>query len=152
MGPYRKLTIAGILIFCLVEGIYVSIPDFCYSAPAWEIMLWGESTQWWSEMTWILAFGLFSVSLCFVSDWNRQLGGNPWVLRAVMVCVLILASLDFAILYFDWAGFTETVILDRGGFLHGLFYLDTAILGLWLFAEGLVLGCRIMPRLRASLS
>ena len=148
MGPYRKLTIAGILIFCLVEGIYVSIPDFCYSAPAWEIMLWGESTQWWSEMTWLLLFAVFSTSLVYTTEFSAQLK-NPRIesylrtFRIIMLVVFLSLLWNFSALYFQWDGWANTLVLDRGGYLHGVFYLSVVLEGLWLFGELLGLGCKV---------
>jgi hypothetical protein len=152
MGPYRKALILGIIGFCVVEGVYVSVPDFCYDAHPWEIMLWGESSQWWSEITWIGLFGVFSVSLVYVVDWSRSIR-NPRVEAYQRVCrIVFLAAFlslvwNFSALFFHWGGWVNSLFLDRGGYLHGVFYLSVALEGLWLFEELIGLMSKIVLKL-----
>ena len=154
MDSYRKALILGIIGFCVIEGVYVSIPDFCYDAHPWEIMLWGESSQWWSEVTWIGLFGVFSISLMYVVEWSRSFR-NPRIesYQKVFRIVFLLAFLsllwNFSALHFHWDGWANSLLLDRGGWLHGVFYLGVALEGLWLFGELIGLGCKVQ---RAVLS
>jgi len=154
MGPYRKALILGIIGFCVIEGVYVSIPDFCYDAHPWEIMLWGESSQWWSEMSWLLLFGVFSIGLVFVSEWsknfrNKRVEAYQRAFRIIVLVAFLSLLWNFSALYFQWDGWTNTLALDRGGYLHGVFYLGVALEGLWLFGELIGLMSKIVPRLRA---
>jgi len=153
MDSYRKALILGIIGFCVVESIYVSIPDFCYDAPAWEIMSWGERTQWWSEMTWLILFGVFSVSLVFVLEWSKSLRDKkvePYLkfFRIAFLVAFLSLLWNFSALYFHWDGWANSLLLDQGGWLHGVFYLGVALEGLWLFGELLGLVSKIVPRLR----
>lgn len=153
MGPYRKLTIGIILIFCLVEGVYVSIPDFCYDAPAWAIMLWGESTQWWSEMTWLLLFGVFSITLVYLTDFsksfrNAHIESYQRLFRIIMLVAFLSLLWNYSAIYFRFDGWADLLILDSRGWLHGIFYLGVALEGLWLFGELLAFMSKIVPKLR----
>jgi len=154
MDSYRKALILGIIGFCVIEGVYVSIPDFCYDAHPWEIMLWGESSQWWSEMSWLLLFGVFSIGLVFVSEWsknfrNKRVEAYQRAFRIIVLVAFLSLLWNFSALYFQWDGWTNTLALDRGGYLHGVFYLGVALEGLWLFGELIGLMSKIVPRLRA---
>jgi hypothetical protein len=55
---------------------------------------------------------------------------------------------NFSALYFQWDGWTNTLALDRGGYLHGAFYLSVSLEGVWLFAESLAFVSKIVPRLK----
>jgi len=152
MGSYRKALILGIIGFCVIEGVYVSIPDFCYDAHPWEIMLWGESSQWWSEMSWLLLFGVFSIGLVFVSEWsknfrNKRVEAYQRAFRIIVLVAFLSLLWNFSALYFQWDGWTNTLALDRGGYLHGVFYLGVALEGLWLFGELIGLMSKIVPSL-----
>jgi hypothetical protein len=152
MDSYRKALILGIIGFCVIEGVYVSIPDFCYDAHPWEIMLWGESSQWWSEMSWLLLFGVFSIGLVFVSEWsknfrNKRVEAYQRAFRIIVLVAFLSLLWNFSALYFQWDGWTNTLALDRGGYLHGVFYLGVALEGLWLFGELIGLMSKIVPRL-----
>jgi hypothetical protein len=152
MGSYRKALILGIIGFCVIEGVYVSIPDFCYDAHPWEIMLWGESSQWWSEMSWLLLFGVFSIGLVFVSEWsknfrNKRVEAYQRAFRIIVLVAFLSLLWNFSALYFQWDGWANTLALDRGGYLHGVFYLGVALEGLWLFGELIGLMSKIVPSL-----
>ena len=154
MDSYRKALILGIIGFCVIEGVYVSIPDFCYDAHPWEIMLWGESSQWWSEMSWLLLFGVFSIGLVFVSEWsknfrNKRVEAYQRAFRIIVLVAFLSLLWNFSALHFQWDGWANSLLLDRGGWLHGVFYLGVALEGLWLFGELLGLMSKIVPRLRA---
>ena len=153
MDSYRKALILGIIGFCVIEGVYVSIPDFCYDAHPWEIMLWGESSQWWSEMSWLLLFGVFSIGLVFVSEWsknfrNKRVEAYQRAFRIIVLVAFLSLLWNFSALYFQWDGWTNTLALDSGGYLHGIFYLGVALEGLWLFGELIGLMSKIVLRLR----
>ena len=152
MDSYRKALILGIIGFCVIEGVYVSIPDFCYDAHPWEIMLWGESSQWWSEMSWLLLFGVFSIGLVFVSEWsksfrNKRVEAYQRAFRIIVLVAFLSLLWNFSALHFHWDGWTNLVLLDSGGYLHGIFYLGVALEGLWLFGELIGLMSKIVPRL-----
>jgi len=152
MDSYRKALILGIIGFCVIEGVYVSIPDFCYDAHPWEIMLWGESSQWWSEMSWLLLFGVFSIGLVFVSEWsksfrNKRVEAYQRAFRIIVLVAFLSLLWNFSALHFQWDGWANSLLLDRGGWLHGVFYLGVALEGLWLFGELIGLMSKIVPRL-----
>jgi len=148
MGRLRGLLVLGIIGFCIVEGVYVSIPDYCYDAPPWAIMLWGEQTQWWSEMTWLLLFGIFSISLIYVVEWSKgfkdkRIEFYQRVFRIIVLVAFLSLLWNFSAVYWHWDGWSDFIILDRGGWLHGIFYLGVSIEGLWLFGELIGLGCKV---------
>lgn len=153
----RNLLVGGIIVFCLLISVYVSIPDYPRGAYPWEIMLWGERSQWWSEITWILLFGVFSVSLTYIIHWQRLLPPNPRVEAPQRLCRLIwgVSSVcliwNFSAIHFAWRGWYSTLILDSGGYLHGVFYLVVVLLGVLLFEELLAFVSRIVPRLSANM-
>lgn len=152
MGRLKTILILGIILFSLGLGIYVSIPDYPRTAHPWEIMSWGESSQWWSEITWILLFCVFSVSLVFVLGWGRFLRDKrvesyQRYARIAFLVVFLSLVWNFSALYFQWDGWRNTLALDRGGYLHGVFYLSVALEGLFLFEELLGLGAKVIPRL-----
>ena len=136
-----SLGILGIIGFCLGISIYVSIPDYPYEAYPWALMLWGEKSQWWSEITWVVLFGIFGVLSILLVEWNRELRRGlglsfmQALSRFVFLIILISLSFHFSALYFEWHGWYSTLVLDKGGFLHGLFYLWTFVLGLFCFSE-----------------
>jgi hypothetical protein len=155
MGRLKGTLILGIVLFCVLLGIYVSIPDYPRSAYPWEIMLWGESSQWWSEVSWIMAFCIFSVSLVFIFDWssglrNLRVESYQRVARIIFLVAFLSLVWNFSAVYFSWSGLEGTVILDRGGYLHGVFYLGVALQGLWLFEESIGLVSKVMPRVSAK--
>jgi hypothetical protein len=142
----RDFLVLAIIGFCLLITLYVSIPDYPSKAYAWEIMLWGEQSQWWSEVTWIALFGIFSISLIFLFSWNSELDmpRNTAFYRkmflGIMTMIGVLLLFSFSATFFHWDGWTNTFALDRGGWLHGIFYLLTFLLGIVVFEEMLVLG------------
>jgi hypothetical protein len=141
------------ILFCLLLGIYVSIPDFPRDAYPWEIMLWGESSQWWSEISWIFLFCIFTTSLIFILGWsksfpNPRIESYQKIFRIVILVAFLSLLWNFSAVYFRFDGWSELIILDRGGYLHGVFYLGVCIEGLWLFAESLAFVSKIVPRLR----
>ena len=144
----RNLIVLGLILSSLCLIVYVSIPDFPRTAKPWELMLWGESSQWWSEVSWIILFDVFSISILFVWGFSDQLkersiDSTLYYVRVVFSIVFLLLLFDFSILYFEWSGWMGTVVLDRGGWLHGAFYLGVALEGMYLFSEALGLGCKI---------
>ena len=154
----RGFLIVGIVGFCLLVAIYVSIPDFPRGAYAWEIMLWGEQSQWWSEVTWIVLFGVFAISLVFVASWNSELRISRSIAfyRGVFLGTMLLASallmFSFSAIFFHWGGWSQTIALDKSGWLHGVFYLVTSLLGIVVFEELLVFGETVFHiKLRASI-
>jgi hypothetical protein len=154
----RGFLLVGIIGFCLLVTIYVSIPDFPKGAYAWEIMLWGESSQWWSEVTWIVLFGVFATSTVFLASWNSELKLNSaisfyrGVFLGTMLLVSILLAVSFSAIFFHWDGWSQSIVLDRGGWLHGIFYLLTSLLGIVVFEETLVFGETVFhTKLRASI-
>lgn len=153
MGRLKLSLVILTILFSLGLGIYVSIPDYPRSAYPFEIMLWGESSQWWSEITWIGLFAVFSVSLLFLLEWNRSIKNSridfyQRVARIVFLVAFLSLVWNFSAVYFSWSGFTSSIILDRGGYLHGVFYLGVALEGLWLFVESLAFVSKIVPRLK----
>lgn len=149
----RNLAILGILFSSIILVVYVSIPDYPRDARAWEIMLWGEKSQWWSEMSWILLFDVFSISIMYLASWSRRLPGNPRVdssqrtFRMIWGISSVLLIYDFSILHFRWHGWYSTFALDSGGWLHGTFYLWVTLLGVLLFGEGLAFVSKVIPRI-----
>jgi hypothetical protein len=153
----RGFLIIGIIGFCLMTTLYVSIPDFPRNAYAWEIMLWGESSQWWSEVTWIVMFGVFATSTVFLASWNSELRLSRAIAfyRGVFLGTMLLASalllFSFSAIFFHWDGWSQTIALDKNGWLHGIFYLFTSLLGIVVFEEVLVFGETVFhSRLRIS--
>jgi len=153
----RGFLVVGIIGFCLLVTLYVSIPDFPHNAHGWEIMLWGEQSQWWSEVTWILLFGVFAISLIFLASWNSELRISKSIAfyRGVFLGMMLLASallvFSFSAIFFHWDGWSQTIALDRGGWLHGIFYLLTSLLGIVVFEEMLVFGETVFhSKVRAS--
>lgn len=142
----RDFLVVAIIGFCLIITLYVSIPDYPSKAYAWELMLWGEQSQWWSEVTWVVLFGIFAISLIFLLSWNSELSlsRSTQVYRNLFLGIMTLASIlllfSFSAIFFHWDGFTKTIALDRGGWLHGIFYLFTFLLGIVVFEEVLVFG------------
>ena len=154
----RGYLMVSIIGFCLLVTIYVSIPDFPHNAYAWEIMLWGESSQWWSEVTWIVLFGVFAISLIFLASWNSELRLSRSIafyrgaFLGTMLLVSILLAFSFSALFFHWGGWSQTIALDRNGWLHGIFYLFTSLLGIVVFEETLVFGETVFhTKMRASI-
>ncbi len=152
----RNIVIAGALFFTLALALYVSIPDFPYSHKAWQVNLWSDSSGWWSEMTWILAFGLFtSLAILFRSWFHSLKPGLDLIRRTRLGVILTAVSWDsFAIVflvYFKpaWPGFYKYFMLDRTGTLHGLFYIGTAHVGVLAAIFGLALSARIVDLLRS---
>lgn len=149
-----SLGILAIIGFCLGISIYVSIPDYPYDAHPWAIMLWGEKSQWWSEITWIALFGVFGILAILLLEWNCELRGDRSVSfvqstsRFVLVLGFVTLTIHFTALHFEWHGWYATLVLDRGGYLHGLFYLWTFILGLFCFSELMFLVSGIVRALR----
>lgn len=136
----------------------MSIPDYPYSAHPWAIMLWGEKSQWWSEMTWIGAFGVFGVLAILLTEWNGELrydesaSFTQWTVRLILLICFVSLSFHFSALHFQWKGWYDTMILDRGGYLHGIFYLWTFLLGLVCFEEGVFLVSRIVSKISKHIS
>ena len=152
MGRLKNALVVSTIIFTFGLIVYVSIPDFPRAAHPWEIMLWGESSQWWSEVSWILVFAVFSISLLFVLDWSGQVRnvkveGYQKVVRIAFLVVFLSILWNFSALYFHWDGWAEMFILDRGGYLHGVFYLGVVLEGLWLFEELIGFVSKIVPKL-----
>ncbi len=148
---FRNLAIGSALLATLIIAVYVSIPDFPYKEKAWQVNLWGEPSGWWSEVTWIIAFGLFSSLVFLFRSWFYSLGPDHSLIMKARAGILFTAvSWNFFtvgfLFYFKpvWHGFYSDVMLDRTGILHGLFYLSTAHIGLLAAVFGLALFARIV--------
>jgi len=154
MGPkLRASLVISIIVFTISLAIFVSIPDYCYNAPPWAIMLWGEASQWWSEITWLILFGIFSIALVFVLGWSNSIRDKKVesylrLFRIAFLVAFLSLLWNFSALYFRWDGWANSLLLDRSGYLHGVFYLGVALQGLWLFGELIGLVSKIVPRLR----
>ena len=139
----RDMLVLGIVGFGLLITLYVSVPDFPYNAPAWEVMSWGESTQWWCEITWITLFCVFSIFSLYLLSWNHEVKGNKseryWlkVFRVSWLITTISVTAHFSIVYFKWTTWEGFFINDNTGYLHGVFYLLTFFVGLLVFGEGM---------------
>jgi hypothetical protein len=97
---------------------------------------------------------VFSIGLVFVSEWsknfrNKRVEAYQRAFRIIVLVAFLSLLWNFSALYFQWDGWTNTLALDRGGYLHGVFYLGVALEGLWLFGELIGLGCKVQ---RAVLS
>jgi MFS family permease len=126
----------SILAFGMIEFMIVSIPDFPYAHnghPAWEIQLWSESSGWWSEVTWIILFVVFTFFLLVIGMLSSEIREYPdldyfrkWFFRFWM--------LGFAFMSFNYMGYYWWA---RGGWnlTHAWFYLLTTWLGFYLMAE-----------------
>lgn len=137
----RDIGIVCVIGFGLLISIYVSIPDFPYDTPAWGFMLWGEPSQWWSEITWIGAFCVLTVSALYLVSWNSEVSSTKaensyhkmfrlgWVLGAVSI------MLHYTAFYFWWTDWDGFFLKDNTGYLHGLFYILTFLIGLLVFGE-----------------
>ena len=118
----RDWTIVAIVFFCAMLTVYISIPDYPYSAHPWEIMLWGEQTQWWSEVTWIIFFGLSSIIALLCASWSHYLPSTHQIRRAQMLVrgscatAFMVIATAFSVEHFTWTGWHETFILDSGMF------------------------------------
>ncbi len=137
----RGYAVIAAVGFGLLVGLYVSIPDFPDDAKAWELMLWGEDSQWWSEIAWIAGFVILLVSALHLISWNSEVRGSPgeqWRLK-VFRCIWAIAtgsvSFNYSVIYFRWTDPVSFFLKDSGGYLHGLFYLFTFFLGILVFAE-----------------
>jgi hypothetical protein len=141
MRRFEPVILTFIIIFCAGLILYVSIPDYPREAPAWEIQLWGEGSQWWSEVSWILMFGASACTAIIFRSWSMDYERAMTDVYAewggfVIVCSWLALSLAFLGAYYDgFPGWRELVLLDRGGILHGLFYLGTAHLMALSFIE-----------------
>ena len=137
----RDYGIIGVIGFGLILGLYVSIPDFPYDAHAWELMLWGESSQWWSEMTWIGGFVILSISGLYLISWNLEIKSNKQeeayleAFRYIWPITVVSVAVHYSMFYFKWTDTESFFMKDSGGYLHGLFYLITFFLGILVFVE-----------------
>ena len=138
----RNMAIIAVIGFAVVISLYVSIPDFPYDSPACSVMLWGEASQWWSEMTWICAFCVLSVASLYLISWNSEVKStkaetlNLDAFRFFWVVSTVSLLFHHSGLYFKWTDFESFFLKDTGGYLHGFFYLLTFMLGLLVFGEG----------------
>ena len=147
----RNLVIAGSLIFSLAIAIYVSIPDFPYKEKAWQVELWSDPSGWWSEITWIIGFGVFATLSLLFRSWFYSLRPKSELIRKAQLGVLftvvswIAFSLGF-VMYFKpvWSDLYANIALDDTGALHGLFYLTVAHLGILATISGLALAACVV--------
>ena len=128
MRGVEKFLIFAVVAFCLFISIYVSIPDYPKSARAWEIMLWSDSSGWWSELCWILVFGISAVLTILFHSWNRdfKIPEREWSTERIFYVLWMLAFLsvtwNYSAIYFRWLSWHNTIVVDATGYLHGLFY------------------------------
>ncbi len=133
----------AVIGFGFFMSVYVSIPDFPYDSPAWGFMLWGEPSQWWSEITWIGGFCVISILGLYLISWNSEVKSTKtetYFLRSFRVIwEVTVAALVFhyTAFYFSWTTWDGFILKDNTGYLHGLFYLLTFMLGLLVFGEGM---------------
>ena len=134
MNIFNWTVVVLTVMFCGGLIIYVSVPDYPIDAKPWAIQLWGEGSQWWSEVSWILAFGAGVIIVLFTRNHiktflNKELQAIYYITELMVVCVWMIISLCFVNYYYSgWQGFEDTVLKDREGVLHGLFYLGTTCL------------------------
>lgn len=139
----RNLAIIAIIGFGLFISVYVSIPDFPYDTPAWGFMLWGEASQWWSEITWIGAFVFLSIFTLYIVSWNSEVSAPKHemfftkVFRIVWIVSAISILAHYTAFYFWWSDWTGFILKDDTGYLHGFFYILTFLVGILAFGEGI---------------
>ena len=137
----RDLVIVSVICFSLGLSLYVSIPDYPHDASACEILLWGEASQWWSEMTWICAFCVLSISSLYLISWNSEVKStkvetlNLDAFRFFWVVSVISILFHYSAYYFKWTDWESFFLKDSTGYLHGAFYIFTFLLGLLAFGE-----------------
>jgi len=137
----RDMAIIGIVGFGLFISIYVSLPDFPYDSPAWGFMLWGEASQWWSEITWIGAFCVLMIGNLFLISWNAEVKSvkqerfNLKIFRFVWLVSAISIMIHYTAFYFWWTDWSGFIFKDDTGYLHGFFYTLTFLLGILAFGE-----------------
>ncbi len=148
---FRNIVVLSALLCTLVIALYVSVPDFPYKEKAWQVNLWSDPSGWWSEITWVIAFGVFiSFAVLFRSWFDSLRPSGDLVLKVRIGVILTIVSWEtFSIaflLYFKpvWHDFYSNFMLDRTGTLHGLFYIGTAHLGVLAGIFGLGLVARVV--------
>jgi hypothetical protein len=145
----RDMAIVSIIGFGLFIGFYVSIPDFPYDTPAWGFMLWGEASQWWSEITWIGAFCVLAISCLYLGSWNSEVKSNRpenYLLRIFRYMWLVTAVsllFHYTAFYFWWTTWDGFFLKDNTGYLHGFFYIVTFLLGILVFGELIAYGAKV---------
>ena len=151
----RDLAVAAALLSTLIIAVYVSVPDFPYAERPWQIQLWNESSGWWSEVTWVIAFGLFATLTVLFRSWLNSLRpSHDLALRVrTFTAITAVSWLVFVVEYLNyfkpaWSGFYNYFMLDRTGTLHGIFYITTAHIGVLAAIFGLALVSRAVSLLR----
>ena len=145
----RDMAIVAVIGFGLFISIYVSIPDFPYDTPAWGFMLWGEASQWWSEITWIGAFCVLAVSSLYLISWNSQVKSTKMetfclnVFRFSWVVTAISIMVHYTAFYFSWTDWSGFIWKDNTGYLHGFFYILTFLMGILVFGELIAYGSKV---------
>lgn len=145
--------------FTLGIILYVSPPDFPYSAKSWGIGLWSEPSGWWSEITWILGFGVTVITTLLFWSWLKRLKPTIDLMVKVHFGTLMvflswyLVSTAYMIYYMTaWPGFYKYFLLDTTGTLHGLFYIATVHLAVLSGLYGLGLFARIVEIMQVSIN
>lgn len=106
-------------------------------------MLWGEASQWWSEITWIGAFCVLSVLGLYLITWNSEVKSNRTemffqkVFRGMWGVSVGGLIFHYTAFYFSWTTWSGFIWEDNTGYLHGLFYILTFMIGLFVFGEAI---------------
>jgi len=130
------LAALSIFAFCAIEFMIVSVPDFPYpesGTPVWEIQLWSEDSGYWSEVTWIILFGVFSFFLLLIGILSTEIKEYA-DLNQFRKYFFVFWLIGFGFMSFNYIG---RYYWARGGWAlsHAWFYLLTTWLGILLVAE-----------------
>lgn len=137
----RNWLVVGVIMGSIWIALYCSVPDFPYQCPAWGFLLWGEASQWWSEMTWIGAFCILSVMVLFIWSWAGELPQDKQerfyqlAFRGIWGVAYGSIMFHYTAFYFSWTQWPEWFFKDDTGYLHGFFYMTTFFLGILVCEE-----------------